>query len=186
MTFDQYSHLIFDFDETIAKLLIDWSAWDKGVLELFLKYEPSFDQSTRFNMSAIHRFIERYGKAFRAEFVDFENQLEKNNYHGYEIVPTGMALLNQAHQERKNLYLLTSNCRAVVLPVLGELKIMNYFTKIITVDDVPNLKPSPEPWPLITEGKAIDKKQYLMVGDSESDSGFAAAVGIDFINVHEL
>lgn len=186
MSLSAHSHFIFDFDETIVTLLIDWSGWPPGVLALFLKYEPNFDPSTRFNMSAIHRFIERYGEAFRTEFVAFEQQLEINNYQGYEIVPAGFQLLQQAHQADKNLYLLTSNCRAVVLPVLSELGIADYFDKIITVDDVPNLKPSPAPWPLITGGKAVDKSQYLMVGDSESDSGFAAAVGIDFVNVREL
>lgn len=189
MKLTDYSHLIFDFDETIAKLLIHWPAWHKGIVPVIQKYESTFSNADHLTMYDIHRYINRYGTAFHNDFVAFEKQVELANYQGFELVPAGFKLLQQAKQEQKQLYLLTSNCREVVEPVLKELNIREYFHRIVTVDDVINLKPSPAPWQNIAATKAeqvVPKKNWLMVGDSASDSGFAAAVGIDFVNVNEL
>lgn len=191
MNLSSYSHLIFDFDETIATLQIRWPEWHRQIASVIQNYEADFnaEDAVKLTMYDIHRYINRYGKAFRDDFVAFEQRIETQNYHGFDIVPAGFALLKQAQQEQKQLYLLTSNCRAVVGPVLIELGIKDYFQRIITVDDVANLKPSAMPWQLIAATEAeqqIPKAKWLMVGDSASDSGFAATVGINFVNVNEL
>ena len=110
--------------------------------------------------------------------------MEQDHYQGYAIIPEAMALLEQLYQENKQLYLLTSNCREVVLPILDELKITGYFRKIITVGDVPNIKPSIAPFALIDDGSP--KTDYLMVGDSASDRGFAENVGIEYLDVADI
>jgi HAD superfamily hydrolase (TIGR01549 family) len=133
-------------------------------------------------MQSVSEFINQYGQAFRDEYVNFEIELEKKNYQSYKIIQKTLDLLQEFYQQNKNLYLLTSNSRATVLPILEELKITNDFNKIITLDDVRNLKPSPIPFELIyVEGS--DKKQYLMIGDSVSDKGFAQNAGIDYLDV---
>jgi hypothetical protein len=36
-------HVIFDFDQTLATLLIDWSAWREKMKEFFSSYRIDFD-----------------------------------------------------------------------------------------------------------------------------------------------
>ncbi len=185
MNFDQYQHVIFDFDETLATIIMDWSPWYKGVAEIVRKYQPSFDDVNNLSMQSVSEFINQYGQSFRDEYVNFEINLEKKNYQSYKIIQKTLDLFQKFHKQNKNLYLLTSNSKITVLPILEELKITNHFTKIVTLDDVRNFKPSPIPFELIyVEGN--DKKQYLMVGDSVSDKGFAQNVGIDYLNVRDF
>lgn len=185
MTYNHYRHIIFDFDETLATLLIDWSYWDKAVLELLGKYGELPPADTQLNMYHIHQYIERYGKQFRDDFVTLEQRIEKEQYRGYQPIAPSLAFLHALHEQGKQLYLLTSNCRATIEPILEELGIKTWFHTIVTVDDVENLKPTQAPWKLIGNAHS-DKAEYLMVGDSTSDSGFARNNEIAYLHVDEI
>lgn len=185
MDFNQYNHIIFDFDQTLVSLLIDWSSWQEGVAAIINKYDSSFNEAKSLHSHSITKFIDKYGKTFRDDYINFGLNLEQKNYSGYEIINKTMTLLKTMHQQNKNLYLLTSNSAETVLPILEELKITDYFNKIITANDVENVKPSPSPFKLIyTEGN--NKNQYLMIGDSISDRGFAENIGIDYLDVADF
>ncbi len=186
MNFRQYKHIIFDFDETLATLLIDWPKWHEQIIAIIKKHESNFDESTYLNMYSIHQYILKYGQAFRDDFVSFETAFEQKYYHGYKLINKTFALLQKLSQEGKHIYLLTSNSREVVLPILRELKIEQLFNKIVTLGDVSNIKPTVEPFALISEGLQVNKKEFLMIGDSQSDSGFAANVGIDYLDIKDF
>ncbi len=185
MDFKPYKNVIFDFDQTLATIIMDWSSWYPGVMSIIKRFEPNFDENTDFHMYAIHQFINKYGKAFRDDYIQFELKMEKENYQGYQLIETTFNLLQTFYQQGKNLYLLTSNSREVVSPILKELQIADHFDKIITLDDVENVKPSPAPFKLIASDK-IDKSQYLMIGDSISDREFAQNVEIGYLDVKDL
>lgn len=186
MQLDKYSHVIFDFDETIVTLLMHWRPnWQEQLIQLVHQYQADFPSDTRLDMPAVTKLIKQFGQNFRQDFIKFEQKFEKDHYYGYKIVDRGWQLLQNAHKANQQLYLLTSNCQTTIAPILQELNIQNYFAKIITAENVDNLKPTPAAWPLIAQSFA-SKKDYVMVGDSVSDSGFASSVGIDFINVKDL
>lgn len=177
-------HIIFDFDRTLATLQVDWQFWHAQIIPLITKFQPEFDPHTKLDMSSIHGFIEKYGQPFRDAFVKIETQVEQEHYQGYSVNQNALVLLQQLVQQQKHCYLLTSNCREVVLPILDELNITQSFKKIITVGDVSNIKPSYSPFELIHDGSP--KSEYLMIGDSASDSGFATTVGIAYLDVNEI
>jgi phosphoglycolate phosphatase-like HAD superfamily hydrolase len=182
-----YSHVIFDFDDTLAKLLIDWPKWKIEIAKLIQNYQTDFtlERATALNHFVINQYITRYGDTFRSDFIRVSAQAEKDNYHGYRIINEGMNLLEKLHRAEKDLYLLTSNCRLVIDPVLEELSITKHFKKIITTDEVDNLKPTSAPFKLIYEqGRPLS--DYLMIGDSSSDSGFAKSAGIDYLDVRDI
>lgn len=185
MNLEPYKHIIFDFDETLATLIVDWPIWHQQIITVMKKHEPNFDESTQLNMYAIHQYINKYGKAFRDDFVNFEIAFEQKYYRSYELIEKSFLLLKELYYQKKFLYLLTSNCREIVLPILKELNIDSYFAKIVTINDVENLKPTVEPFKLIAEESA-DKSEYLMIGDSHSDRGFAKNVEIAYLDVKDF
>lgn len=176
--------IIFDFDRTLVSLQVDWQQWYGPVKQLLAEYDPTFDKNTAIDMSSLHAFIDKYGSSFRDAFVQIETTIEQKYYHGYTSIAETIRLLKQLQQQQKQLFLLTSNCRAVVLPILNELQIASYFSRIITINDVPNIKPSAVPFKLIHDGSP--KTDYLMVGDSASDKGFARNVGIEYLDVQDI
>lgn len=182
-----YSHVIFDFDDTLAKLLIDWPKWHPMITQLIQRFEPDFvfTDKSQTGHFAIHQYINRYGQKFYDEFLSSAINFEVSNYSGYGLIPHSLNLLKQLHQAGKKLYLLTSNCREVVAPVLEDLEITDFFKRVITVNDVSNLKPTAAPFELIKED-SVPLNKYLMVGDSESDSGFAENIGIAYLDVRDI
>jgi len=130
------------------------------VATIIKKYDSNFNEAKSLRSHSIAKFIDKYGKAFRDDYVNFGLNLEQKNYSGYEIINKTMALLKTMHQQNKNLYLLTSN-------------------------SAENVKPSPSPFKLIyTEDN--NRNQYLMIGDSISDRGFAENIGIDYLDVADF
>lgn len=185
MDFKPYENIIFDFDETLATLIVDWKWWHTDIIPIIKKYEPDFDENSKLNMYNIHQFTNKYGKSFRDDYVNFEISLELKHYKTYKLIDKSFKLLQELHQQNKSLYLLTSNSREIVLPILKELKIEDYFVKTIMANDVENFKPSPAPFKLIASGET-DHSQYLMVGDSINDREFAQNVGIDYLDVKDF
>lgn len=136
-------------------------------------------------MHALHQLIERYGQDFRQDYLVTEIDLETKHSHGYEVIDSSFNLLKKFIGEKKDLYLVTSNCQEVVLPILKELKIATNFQKIVTANDVTNFKPSIEPFKLINNDQ-IEEKEWLMVGDSQSDREFAQNLKIDYLDVRDI
>jgi phosphoglycolate phosphatase-like HAD superfamily hydrolase len=178
-------HIIFDFDETLCTLLIDWTPWRKELDELFAasdltpKNEPDFNYAVIVNL-----YIEKYGKAGRDEIVALNYRIEKDYYSGYELSPIALPLLESV-EKIAQLYLWTSNDRRTVAPILRELEIADKFQKIITRNDVEYVKPKAVGFALIYDERNA-RSQYLLIGDSRSDSGAATDAGIDFINIAEF
>lgn len=185
MDFKQYQDIIFDFDETLATIIIDWSPWYEKVANIFRKYQPDFQDDDGITMQMVSQFITRYGQPLREAYLAFARDFERKTYQGYQKNQAALDLLQTLHQQNKNLYLLTSNTKATILPILSELDISSYFNKIITLDDVTNIKPSAVPFELIYS-KDKSKNQYLMIGDSSSDRGFAENADIAFLDVDDI
>lgn len=176
-----YQCVIFDLDYTLVKLQIDWRAWERAIFALISKYQPTAPPNSVSHYD-VHRYISRHGAAFLAEFRRISGQAELDNYHCYSLIHDSLTLLKQLQLANKQLYLLTSNGRRVALPILTELQLIDVFDQIITADEVANLKPTSAPFALIHE-PSRPLSDYLMIGDSASDSGFAASAGIDYLDV---
>jgi len=177
---EKKKHLIFDFDETIATLKIDWSDWHPRIAKIFKEFDPGFLYQGGFIDHLTVPFIQKYGKKLRDKIVTFENQYEKEKLKGY-IVNNKLVDYIKKNIYQKN-YLITNNMQHTVLPILEEIGIKNRFEKIITFDDVFYCKPHPEGILKIIN-KNIPLSDYVVIGDSNNDESVAKSVGIDFIKI---
>jgi phosphoglycolate phosphatase-like HAD superfamily hydrolase len=181
---DHYQHIIFDFDETLATLHIDWSGWYGGISEIILKYEPSTDLPQVIPHTLFNAYVKKYGGPIRKELWEFSADFELKANKGLTPNPTALSLLTSIGDDKK-VYLYSSNSRRIILESLEKLGITNRFEKIVARDDVDFIKPDPHGFMLIYDGHS-PLTQYVMVGDSSSDSGLAKNAKIDFINVSNI
>ncbi|MFZ2193044.1 MAG: HAD family phosphatase [Candidatus Moraniibacteriota bacterium] len=180
-------YVIFDFDQTLATLLIDWSTWGEKMKEIFSSYGIDFDsrKSEYSKYAEIQNYcIEKYGDEAEKIFLEMNHRHEKEYYRGYDLLPATLPILDSIKNNAK-LYLWTSNSARTIAPILEELKIDKLFSGIITRNDVRYIKPNPEGFFLIYD-KNIPKSQYLFIGDSLADIGAGINSGIDFINIAEF
>jgi HAD superfamily hydrolase (TIGR01549 family) len=177
-------HIIFDFDETICELLINWKNWCKEIEELASDYDVELKTSEFGFQNIQNACIKKGGKEAWDKILEISYRNEKECYSGYKLVPVSLPIISLA-KKYAELYVWTSNDQRTVMPILKELKINSSFSKVVARNDVDFIKPNPEGFYLIYD-KNNPKSDYLMIGDSEADLGASKDAGIDFINIKEL
>ena len=171
-------YLIFDFDETIAKLEMDWSDWHGGMANIYRQ----FDQKQVEDYSSDeHRRYNNYAKKFGQKLVVltkfFNAEYEARMTRELSPYPELVEFIKDATGYQLSIY--SSNSKSTVLKGLKALGIAEKFEQIVSRDEVTFIKPDPEGFALIYDLK-VPKSEYLMIGNSFTDQGMAEAAGIDF------
>ena len=182
--FKHYTHVIFDFDETLATLKIDWKIWQIGIRKIILKYDPEAKLQKTISSDEINSYVKKYGKSIRSELWTFSKEFETTSCLGIVVNNTTIALLKSIKKPTKS-YIFSSNSREIITRYLVMLNIIDLFDKIITRDDVKYIKPNPYGFSLIYDG-TTPLSNYVMIGDSASDSNFATNANIDYIDVRQV
>lgn len=174
--------IIFDFDETLCTLEIDWGAWSVEMDRFIRQFEPDFNGSL--SHTAINQLTRMYGPEFRRALIEKNTDLEHAHYHGYTVVEQGLSLVKTVANKCR-VHLWTSNNRQTVTPVMKKEGIDTLFTTTVCYNDVQYIKPDPDGFSLINTTN-LPVSQFLFVGDSASDRGACEALGIAFIDVWSL
>jgi HAD superfamily hydrolase (TIGR01549 family) len=175
------THLIFDFDETIVKLLLPWgNAFDKIGKELNKMDEKIYQGFKKKQISTgplRNAYVLRFGNKIKKLILKAQSEFELNYLKGYEknAFIINFIINNTEHE----MYIWSSNSEQVIKKILLELKILNKFKAIISSGDVSLLKPYPDGFEKIYN-KNIPKENYLLIGDSKFDREGAKNAGIDF------
>ena len=167
--------IVFDFDQTIAKILIDWDEWEVLMGELMKKFDPGWVSLGDGIHHRLNEYIKKYGSDFCQEVVKITSEFELKNNKGFIL---NTELVDLVRQVDKRMYLFTSNTRELVIPYLKKEGLFDLFGKIIARNDVLYAKPDPEGLGLIYNSR-IQKRNYVFIGDSKNDLAAALAFGID-------
>jgi len=181
---DKYpkNHIIFDFDNTIVSLQIDWSRWFEGIEPELINLDEEILKAKRegkISLSQLQNlYVEKFGDNIRDKIIAHNQEFEKAA-NGYKV---NQKLVDDIHALKGCKYLWTSNTRLTVVPILNEIGLFEEFEKMITRSDVSFVKPEIEGFEFIYNPE-IAKDEYLLVGDSGSDEKAAKRAGIDFYKV---
>lgn len=175
------THIIFDFDATLAYVHIPWQHWGKDMHNEFVALDAELWHDLVTHRPGIeyqNELVERHGDEAVELLRRHATQFEMRHHHKFT---PNEALLGELTLFRHtyNLFIWSSNSRQLVESVLQQTGMSQWFTKIVTRDDVQFVKPSPEGFGLIRD-PSVPKNRYLLVGDSSHDRDAAAAAGIDF------
>lgn len=182
-------HLIFDFDDTLVSLLIDWSTLRDKFFAFAFSIDPQL-VSTIPNVSGAantlyNQLLLHHSAQVKRQVDEFLQNYELSHYAGYRSNQMLLEFLRDNHA-RYAISLWTSNQRKTVELVLGDLNIGRYFTTIITANEVKQTKPNSAGFQLIFQPQSQQKIDYLMIGDSVHDAGAAMNAGIDFFKVEKF
>ncbi|GEM_PF-364063 len=180
------THLIFDLDETLCWVILPWERWEDHLKEQLIKLDKNIYSEYKQRKISLSELQNQYISKFPATKQLFiKNNTWFETTFIQKVFPNPPLLQFIAKNQNTNkytLYLWSSNTKKTVTTVLKKYNIQHQFKKIITRNDVAQLKPNPEGFNLIKE-KNIHLNQYLFIGDSKSDKQAAKAVGIDFFKV---
>ncbi len=180
-----YTHYIFDLDQTIMTLNIDWTVWLQVVEDIFSERHIRFAfTSSKAAFIQLNDLVRAEGEATRQEINHKIRDAEMNHLDGYTLVPQCISFLTSLPPSAHR-YIWTSNALDTANKALVDTDLMQYFEKIAARDNVPYTKPDPSGFDFLRD-LTIPKSQYVMIGDSENDEEASHNAGIDFIHVNTL
>ncbi len=177
--------LIFDFDHTIATLILPWSKLTEQLKYFEKNVDKSFTSKVKMvnDISVVaNMIVKRFGPPSWVIIAKLWIDFERKNLKGYTPNKEIIDFIRK-NKDKYTFYLWTSNTLTTVDKILGEQNIRSAFSKLVTRDSVKYLKPDPVGFKdLYREDE--DKSKYLMIGDSRLNDGVAAdKCGIDFLQI---
>jgi HAD superfamily hydrolase (TIGR01509 family) len=182
------THIIFDFDRTIATINVNWVNWHLGAGEIFKKYEPTFVKHLHgekiYNLQ--NEMFKKYGTDLKSEIDKFTREFEAKEVKGVEPISKTIELIKDLHRKGECLYIWSSNDSVLVEKSLKELDIYHKFSFLVTRDNVDLLKPEISGFDKHFANLDKDLDKFLMIGDSDSDSSAASSCGIQYLDVKDI
>lgn len=179
-------YLIFDLDETLALLHIDWSTIREDVFKLVATFDEELTKEVPRELYASiylsNKAIKKYGSIAKTKLTTFVEDYEKRNYSGYTPNKELIDFIKSNDCKKYTCAIWTTNTTPIVRSVLAKEGLTERFEKIITNGDVSQYKPEGDGFSLI---HVVDTplSDYLMIGDSINDEGAAKNAGIDFFRI---
>lgn len=178
------SHLIFDLDETIAKMVIPWRRWEEGIGDELRKLGEKILEARNageINLSDMQNmYVRKFGRKMRDKIIKHNERFESKLVKRFEKNEPLIKQIKKLTSYKK--YIWSSNTKVVVMRALSEAGITDCFEKIITRNDLTMIKPDIEGFGLIYDS-SVPKSRYLFVGDSVSDKEVAKRAKIDFFQI---
>lgn len=160
--------VIFDLDETLLRLPVDWPAVKKEVIEYGRKEGVQFDETLHIIplSSAISNTEKRKEEA---DSIWRKHELRALDEKGVERYSKSEQFLKNLKSKNMVLAIASNNCHATIEKALSLADILQYFDLIVGRDDVRHTKPAPDMLLKISDYFKIQKEDALFIGDSEND-----------------
>lgn len=174
--------VIFDLDETLMRLPVDWEIVKKEVIEFGEKEKLQFDGSQ--HIIPISAFISNTKK--RKETVDAiwrKHELETLERKGVERYQKAEEFVKKLKAKGLKLAIASNNCRTTIENALELAGMRGYFDLIVGRDDILQTKPAPDMLLKLAWKSKLNKEEILFIGDSENDRKAGGAAKIKTIIV---
>jgi HAD superfamily hydrolase (TIGR01549 family) len=183
-----YRDFVFDYDETIAKIPINWQEARVGCREHLISLYTATDFPEGMRMDEMEAMtLERHPED-RSRIFAYRHEIEGAVTGGH--LPDSLVVdlvKDLAALPKVRLFILSNNLHQTILNGLHQMGIADLFTAILGVDDIGSPKPS-------IKGKIVLEEQYgvipeatLFIGDSPHTDGiFASRANFRFVNIKEL
>ncbi len=181
-----YSDVIFDFDETIAHLIIDWSTSRIGMKELAINYWIEQEQESMNSHAFAEFVIQKYGNEGKQNIDKICGRAESEHLSNI-VVNQELVNFIKTSSDQYTFHILSNNMCSTINNALEEMGIWEYFTLVFGRDSVLFSKPHPEWIEEIIKKQWGDSKNFVMIGDNpDSDIAAADRAGIAslVINMH--
>jgi len=179
------THLIFDFDMTLVKLVLPWKYRLEGIKNDLIQMNKSIIeqyQSHSISLSVLQNL-------YIAEFKTKAKKIICESGAIFEMDKLQDVIINKEliefikNNEHYRFFLWSSNTKAIIEKVLEQNRIMNMFEKIICREDVNLIKPEIEGFKYLIRDVDVPLNRYLLIGNIPDDEITAYRIGIDFIPV---
>ncbi len=171
-------YLIFDFDETIAKVDVDWEICDGKIADVCKKYDPEYERNSYSSINVSYNiYVKRFGKDLRNEIIEIIQEFENMNLN--KVIPNPEIVDFIKLNDDYKMYIYSNNSHDLISHSLEKLGILNKFSYLISRENINLIKPEVDGLKYLEDIKE-KSNEYLFIGDSDSDKDAAKNIRIDF------
>lgn len=179
------THLIFDFDETLFWLVLEWEkffeAMEKELAPIDRKLYDDLAAQKRSLSGTLNAYVESYGTKAKQIISNISVRFEEEHLIRIEPNPALISFV-RGNKDTYRMFIWTSNTSNIVTKVLGEYGLSDIFTRVASQLEILMLKPYPDGFRYLAQS-GIPLARYLMIGNSAADEEAAKASGIDYFHV---
>lgn len=172
---------IFDFDDTLIHLDIDWPAVRDEILALAA--EEGVQIETGLHLAVIANDVSKTGLKERIDQIFLRHETECAQKKSYLVFPRMASFVRELDSEGIKLAIASGNHSRSISEILSKEGLLESFDVICGRDKVRRNKPDPDQLLFIMERLDIPKDRTVFAGDSLNDEGAAKAAGIRYIKV---
>lgn len=183
-----FDAIIFDYDRTIAKVPVDWSAARVALRDRLVSHF-NLEPPEGLRVDELEKWGLDEGGLSPAQVFSLRTKLEEAVPESHEPVTEVVEFIRDLpikHPEIR-LFVLSNNLRKTVLTGLEKLGLTAFFTHVLGVDNTLDPKPGTTGFKMLKERFDLQTERTLFIGDSDGTDGeFCRQLGISFINITSL
>lgn len=172
-------YVLLDWDGNLAKTLDIWLSACRAAIEKQGIYKTDEEIGSSFGKFTDHMKQWNVPNIEQA-IVDADN-IAKKELPEVELYPDALLVLEKLKKRGHKLALVTTSPHENILQLIEKHGLTRIFDVLVAADDVENHKPHPEPLELAIQKLDGNKRDAIMVGDSDKDLGAAKNAGIDSV-----
>lgn len=182
---DTYSSIIFDYDNTIARIPIDWKAARLEFKSYLKKEFPTLEISDGLRIDEMEYLAMNMFEDSSEKIFAYRSLLEKNYDHLHIPITKTIDFIRDFDRSTIQLFIVSNNLKETVVGGLQDLGLIDFFTEIVGVDTTKYPKPFIQSAEYLKDKYDIDFSTSAMVGDSiETDGKYSERLGMTFINIY--
>ena len=169
--------VIFDLDETLLRLPVDWEGVKKDVIAYGNEEKLEFDENAHILplSAAVSSTPDRKKEV---DSIWRRHETETIEKKGVERYPEAEEFVKTLRAKGFLLAIASNNNHATIDLALEKAGMRNAFALIIGRDDVQNPKPAPDMLLKLAWKFKLEKSEIVFIGDGEGDRIAGAAAGI--------
>ncbi|MCX8202402.1 MAG: HAD family hydrolase [Candidatus Micrarchaeota archaeon] len=173
--------IIFDMDNTLLELNVDWYGLTRDIDYEYFQGKYSHLTPHKFFVAFFSKLLDKLTKRQQKEIR--EKRLEKE----MEGLATGTCFpyrgILKSLSKKYKLAVVSGNYRPTVIKALKRCGFRPYINAIVSIDDVPESKPSPLPLLRALKMLKVKPSQAVYIGDHPDDIKAARNAGMYAIGV---
>lgn len=175
--------VIFDLDDTIVHLAVDWKEVKKDIISLARKEGISIDPDQ--HIIPLSNAVAAAGMKSKVDEIYRKHEAGSVAGKTYAVYPEMIALVRELRNKGVLLGIASGNHGRNIGEILRHLGLGSHFDCIMGRDRAQRNKPDPEQLKAIMGKTRIGRRFTIFIGDSESDALAAKAAGVSFFRVEK-
>jgi len=174
--------VIFDLDDTILHLGIDWKAVKEEIAVLAERSGADVDKREHL-VSIGNRLSKLPGMKEAIDRIYLRYESECAEKRAYTVFPAMISIIKELKEKGHMVAIASGNHSSTIRLILSQEGVSGLFDMICGRDMVEKNKPDPEELLLIIERLGADRKNTIFIGDSINDINAAKAAGVSHFHI---